>query len=399
MKKAYKFNKKLSTAFTLLLAATAILGPTSAYADEAVTIPAPLVQYSFENELKSTGSQDTKAGAVDILSRYDESSIVDLPDTSVTYSEGKKGQAAYLNGSTGLNLNITMDSESYTFSYWIKPEAITTFTPSLIITRTTFSADEFINVTLSTGWLSPVVWTHITNPYDVRYETGIMGGIQANQWAHITFVVDESLVIDDEHVGVTLYINGFNVASGFAPREICTETSKYWFGINIWDDMYIGYVDEFKCFNTTLNDAQVKQLYLDDGGDPNASNPAENQGGFDDWFGQGDGNNWGDDGNNDWNDNWNDNNNNDDDFDDGNNPLANDRGNATILDDDYNSNDYLQFYVEPPTEPETLTANEVNPFALEKGKAVNIFYCSAAILFTIVVVIFLTIYKKSKQHY
>ena len=116
MKKIFKLSKKLSVAFSILLFGTTVLGSLPAYADEA--IPTPLYQFDFEENLNATGKNTTKADAVDILSRYDESSIVTMPDTAITYEEGKVGKAAYLNGDTGLNLNLTMDSESYTFSYY-----------------------------------------------------------------------------------------------------------------------------------------------------------------------------------------------------------------------------------------------------------------------------------------
>ncbi|MBE5940585.1 MAG: LamG domain-containing protein [Lachnospiraceae bacterium] len=394
------FSKGITSALTAMVIISSI--PASGiYADEKASLPKPLVEYNFENNLDSTGSQKVTATEVTRLTPYDDSAIVSHKG-NISYVEGKDGQAAYLNGETALNLNITMDAETYTFSYWVKVDTITNFTPSLIINRTNFSADTFINVTLTTGWSSPVIWTHIVQPNDVRYETGIFGALETNEWLHIAFTVDGDQVIeeDPEHRRTTLYLNGYEVATGYVPTEICTPESTYYFGVNIWDPLYVGAVDQFKCYDTLLNAEQVKALYLEDGGDPNASNPIDDSNDkWNDWWNNNDwgggGNDGGDHGGGDHNDNnndWNDNGNNND-------PVSDSHGNSTILDGDFNSNDYLHLYVEPPTEKESYSANEVNPFSLYGGDAIDLFYLIAFILFTVVLVIFFTIYKQSKQKY
>lgn len=215
---------------------------------------------------------------------YSDEGLIEGDGSSFTYTEGKKGQCIHMNGSQALRLNVNMTTESYTVSYWMKPDRITACTPSLMITPYSFLDEKFINITLAVENLSPNIWTHMTEPYDERFSTGIPGLLSTDEWLHITMVVDENMsdklldeygVTTDEYTsGVTLYANGYPVAVGKVPKGICTDSSTYWFGVNVWDDLYSGYIDELYFYNEALSEAEVKELYIEAGGDPDVKEPS-----------------------------------------------------------------------------------------------------------------------------
>ena len=236
----------------------------------------PVSVYSFD------GGYDD-ASPVEREMYYSDEGIVESDGASFTYTDGKKGQCLYMNGTEALKLNVDMSSESYTVSYWLKPDIITNATPSLIITPYKFIDEMFINVTLSVDFLSPNIWTHMMEPYDERNSTGVPGLLSTDQWLHITMVVDENMssdllneygvMLDEYTSGTAMYANGYLVAVGKVPKNICQKDTSYWFGINIWDDLYKGYVDELYFYNEALSDEEIWEVYLEAGGNPDEKKP------------------------------------------------------------------------------------------------------------------------------
>lgn len=350
-------------------------------ADNA-NIPEPKKRYSFDDFLDN-------AAVVERYEIFNDNAILPNLQYPVTYNDGKKGKALYMDGNYGLKLDPGFTSEIYSFSYWINFDIMNLnwYTPTIMITPTTFAAEKFVNVTLSTGNFSPCVWTHIINPYDIRYETGnsANNGWAYNSddnWYYITVCVNGDNDFDNEHVICDLYINGFYINSGPIPKNLLIEGSTVWFGINIWDSVYCGNVDEITFFDSYLNADEVKALYLSEGGDKNVKAPAEGNG-----------------------NNRNDNNNNKpgNDNDKKNDfiiaPDIDNHGQPTILDTWLDSNDFIHFNVTQLQKETEYSENEVNPFSLKRGKAINIYYCMGGMLFTGFIVIIFTIYKKSKQKY
>lgn len=236
----------------------------------------PIATYSFDGD---TGD----ATPVERVEYYSDNGIVPSEGDTFTYTEGKLGQCLHMDGYEALNLNVSMSSESYTVSYWIKPDKIVNCTPTLMITPWGFQADTFINVTLSVGNISPNIWTHMLTPYEERSDTGLPGLLSANEWSYVTIVADENMspalldeygvALDEYNTGVALYINGFLIDIGKVPKGLCVDSTSFWFGINIWDDLYMGYVDQLSVFDSALDNDSIKELYLSAGGDPDAKAP------------------------------------------------------------------------------------------------------------------------------
>lgn len=241
-----------------------------------VNAATPVATYSFDGDYGN-------ATPVERIEYYSNAGIVESDGSSFTYKDGMLGQCLHMDGFEALKFNLNISSESYTVSYWMKPDKITNCTPSLMITPMGFEADTFINVTLSVDNLSPNIWTHMIYPYDERSNTGVPGILSTDEWYYITVVVDENMSaslldeygvrLDEFNSGAALYINGFLMDIGKAPKSICTDTTEYWFGVNIWDDLYMGYVDELSFFDQALTENEIKDLYLSAGGNPDAQKP------------------------------------------------------------------------------------------------------------------------------
>ncbi len=243
---------------------------------ETVLAAEPIAAYSFEEELGL-------AVPVERLGYYSNDAIETSSGTSLTYSNGKVGNSLHMNGYEALKLDVEMSTQSYTVSYWINPDRITNCTPTLMITPFGFEEDVFINVALAVDNISPNLWTHMREPYDERYSIGKPGLLKAGEWSHVTIVVDKNMAkdllkqysveLDEFTVGAAIYINGYLIDVGRAPNYLCIDSTEYWFGINIWDDLYEGYVDELYIYDKALNSTEIKALYLSVNGDPNAKEP------------------------------------------------------------------------------------------------------------------------------
>ncbi len=257
--------------------AACVLGIISLLSFQTVYGATPTATYTFDGDYGD-------AKAIEREAYYSDEGLVESDGSSFTYSEGQKGQCIHMNGTEALKLNVNMTTESYTVSYWLKPDRITNCTPSLMITPYGFIDETFINITLAVDNISPNIWTHMMYPYDERNSTGMPGLLSNDEWLHITMVVDENMSFDllneygvttDEYTsGVSLYANGYLVAVGKVPKGLCMDSTSYWFGVNIWDDLYTGYVDELYFYDEALDEAAVKELYLQSGGDPDAKKPS-----------------------------------------------------------------------------------------------------------------------------
>ena len=243
-------------------------------------------RYSYGSTPDAAYTFDGNYGDASAIERemyYVDEGLVESDGSSFTYADGKKGQCIHLNGTQALKLNVNMTSESYTISYWIKPDVITPCTPSLMITPYGFSDELFINVSLFVDFISPNIWTHMVEPYDERNSIGLQGLLSTDEWLHVTVIVDENMpasmlneygIVTDEYTtGAALYVNGYLASAGKVPKNICIDSTTYWFGVNIWDDLYTGYVDELYFFSEALSEEDIRNNYLESGGNPDDKIP------------------------------------------------------------------------------------------------------------------------------
>lgn len=215
----------------------------------------------------------------------------------VQYADGPVGKCTYIDGNFGLKLPVeALNTNEYTISFWLNADRLSNYGPTLQLGSNMGMADtdatvKWINVTQS-EWgannakIFPVVW-------DRNSETGVWPWVYAaddsihgkKEWVLVTLVAtgDVYNFADDglDRVAAKLYLNGelaFDAAEGtyggLAPDVLTAEDNfECLFGINYWDSVYKGFVDEMYIFDQALTDGQVASLYLE--GNPSVESVAE----------------------------------------------------------------------------------------------------------------------------
>lgn len=279
----------------------------------------PVVYYPFESAdegwkvvVGDTAKASNNAYDISLLDSAAARSIV-YGDMSLAQlkDEGVSGKSIFMNRDYALDLNLTPTKTSeYTISYWICAAGIADFAPTLQFGSNIGCAADagnqvaWVNFTSAFSQQYPVVWSRnevFDGPTGVdcwpwMYQVGDPALRGYKEWAMITLVVtgeeQQSPIADGgKTVGAKLYVNGElkydsqdNYMNGtyfeytwdcsLAPDLMNpTETQKFesYFGINYWDTMYKGYLDEFYVFDKAISESDVKALYAL--GDP--SNPPE----------------------------------------------------------------------------------------------------------------------------
>jgi len=213
--------------------------------------------------------------------------LVEDDTLSEIYTDGVVGNALYVNGNYGYKLPIDdLGTDTYTISFWINAERLATFGPTLQLGRnigaegSTEPYVTWINFT-QTEWgtnsakIFPVVW-------DRNSETGAWPWVYAaddaihgkKEWCLVTLVsTGDTYVQEDgyERVGAKLYLNGvlaFDASStdealygGLATNILNGDGVEGYIGINYWDTVFKGYIDDLYIFDTALTDGQVATLY------------------------------------------------------------------------------------------------------------------------------------------
>ncbi|GGF81225.1 hypothetical protein GCM10010912_27920 [Paenibacillus albidus] len=164
----------------------------------------------------------------------------------VTYSEGIAGQAAVLDGATGIRLpDGLLDSGVYSVSMWLNPEALTQYTPAFFGAAAT---DRWISFLPLGGTEHTMLWSG-TNWFDASTELTL----EAGKWSHIAFTVD--------HGTAKVYVNGKLEYSGSGFPDIFKDKhSVFGLGVNYWDTPYKGMIDELWIHNKTLSAEEIGLL-------------------------------------------------------------------------------------------------------------------------------------------
>ena len=214
----------------------------------------------------------------------------------VQYADGPVGTCTYIDGNFGLGFDVNgFDSDAYTISFWVNADRLSTYGPTLQLGANMGMADDagvkWINFT-QTEWgansakIFPVVW-------DRNSETGVWPWVYAaddaihgkKEWVLITLVSTGSTYnyAEDglDRVACQLYLDGVlaydaveGSYGGLAPNIMKPHDNfECYFGINYWDTIFKGFVDEFYIFDEALTAGQVASLYLE--GDPTVESVAE----------------------------------------------------------------------------------------------------------------------------
>lgn len=209
---------------------------------------------------------------------------------AIQYADGPVGTCAYLDGKFGLQLPVeALNTNEYTISFWVNADRLSNYGPTLQMGSDMGMSDlaeegnavKWINFT-QTDWgtsstkIFPVVWNR-------NSETGVWPWVYAaddsihgkKEWCLVTLVAtgDVYNFADDglDRVAAKLYLNGelkFDACEGtyggISPDVLSADDNfEAFFGINYWDSIFKGFVDELYIYDQALTDGQVASLFLE----------------------------------------------------------------------------------------------------------------------------------------
>jgi len=267
----------------------------------AEPLPAnPLFYWGFEDasNLTAVTQVEKAADSINDGATYD----IAASDHPVLIAEGQGavGNALYLDGKYGVKLDnlAALADDSYTVSFWLNADRLSTYGPVLQMGRNMGDAGDdrtvtWLNVTKST-WgtnsadLFPVIWNRNSSIGTDINADGVWPWISAGddmehgkrEWCLVTLVVDGNRYVADdsmERIGTKYYLNGslvfdaspeFMFYQGVSPEILIGDGVEGYIGINYWDTIYKGFIDELYIFDEALTAGQVLSLY--EGGNPPA---------------------------------------------------------------------------------------------------------------------------------
>ena len=285
----------------LILCAALALSVCSFAAAEGTELPEAFAHITFdggEEGYKAITNVDKDEN--DPLLDGANKGIADAPDAKFLYGEGPVGQALYIDGTYGLDLGLQpTNTDVYTISFWVNADRLSDYGPTLQIGYNIGRSDASANVTwmnvTQTNWTPkyfPTIWSRnvASNAEDGTAcwpwmapfaPDGAMIG--KREWAMFTIVCsgeEQTGGNGQKTVGAQLYVNGelkYDSADNYtngtyfdytwdatlAPNIMKPGDDKFeaYFGINYWDTIFKGYVDDLYVFDTALNADQVAALY------------------------------------------------------------------------------------------------------------------------------------------
>lgn len=223
-------------------------------------------------------------------------------DAEFAYQPGAVGNALFLDGSYGLDLGLeATNTDAYTVSFWINADRLSTFGPTLQMGYNMGKAADagndvtWLNVTQSewgtdSAKVFPIVWSRNEAsdaadgtdcwPWMYSFDDSIHG---KREWAMVTIVCSGEVqngTTGATTAGAQFYVNGVKTYdsqanySGNAYFEYTWDASlapnimkpgdnefKALFGINYWDTVFKGFIDDLYVYDTALTAGQVASLF------------------------------------------------------------------------------------------------------------------------------------------
>lgn len=244
---------------------------------------------------------------------------MEAADVTFAYADGPVGKAIYLDGSYGLDLGLeATNTDAYTVSFWMNAARLSNFGPTLQIGYNIGRAADagndvtWMNVTQTEfpGYKGfPVVWSR-NEASDAQDGTDCWPWMWSfadednaisgkKEWVMVTVVCtgdSQQSPVGSTTVGAQLYLNGalaydskacfdtngesmgweggYTWDATLAPNIMKPGSSEFesYFGINFWDTIFKGFVDDLYVFDSALSAGQVASLYAL--GDPNVESVA-----------------------------------------------------------------------------------------------------------------------------
>ncbi len=265
-------------------------------------LPDAFAHYTFDGDEEGYTAikQDTKAE-----DSKNDGGTYDLVETAVNYhfADGPVGKALYLDGTFGLDLNLEpTNTDAYTVSFWVNAKYFFQFGATLQIGYNIGRAADagnnvtWLNVTetnfgAENGLIYPCMWSRNEAsdaqdgtdcwPWMYAWDDAIHG---KQEWVMVTVVCSgekQDSPLGTTTAGAQYYLNGQKMYDSWdnytnhtywedytwdatlAPNIMKPGNSEFesYFGINYWDPMFVGYVDDLYVYNTALTAGQVLTLY------------------------------------------------------------------------------------------------------------------------------------------
>lgn len=259
--------------------------PTAAPTEAPVGETLPEAKYYFPFE-DATG---VTLKVNDFTGLTTDTRVIDT-DKTLYFTNGVKGQCAWFDGTYGAELDVEpLDSDTWTISFWVNAQRYSTYGAVVQMGSDLYSENasaKWLNITRTEfdGVTFPTFWSRdeAQNIWPwFNYATDVEAG--KKEWAHITLVSDENDWTEDGlYIDADLYVNGEYV------DKVCQltpgifgadETFHFFLGINCWDTIYKGAIDELYIFDQALTAGQIATLYADGNTSEEPVNPvAETEG-------------------------------------------------------------------------------------------------------------------------
>lgn len=269
---------------------------------EAEALPDAFAHITFDGDDEGYSAVVQAEKAADSINDGGTYDVVPV-NATFGYSAGPVGQALYLDGSFGLNLGLEpTNTDAYTVSFWTNADRLSTFGPTLTMGYDMGKAADagndvtWLNVTQSewgenSAKIFPIAWSRneasnaadgtVCFPWMYSFDNEIHG---KREWVMVTIVASG----EEQHgaagtttVGAQFYVNGVKMYDSQDNYENATyfeytwdatlapnimkpgdKTFESWFGINYWDTVFKGFVDDLYVYDTALTAGQVASLYL-----------------------------------------------------------------------------------------------------------------------------------------
>ena len=244
--------------------------PTEAPAVTGEALPDPVYYVGMED---ATGLSAREKGTG---STMDER--VPAVDKELIFTNGVKGNCLWLDGNFGAQVDAIepINTDTYTLSFWVWCARFATYSTTLQFGNgmAVGTTEHWISFTTpDAGTTYPQLWNRNAavgtwpNP---SYEAE--KNYARKTWAHIALVCDETDLIDlggNMVLNAKLYVNGIpseneiQIVPGLFTGDKATTDWRFLLGVNPWDAIMKGAIDEIYVFDEALTAGQIATLYAD----------------------------------------------------------------------------------------------------------------------------------------